>query len=144
MLNLLDKLTGKNHHYIYCNPSGLARIIQRPDKIEATNSSRLTVHHFVLKHAMTNANECKYHQAARATQPPTRLAPHHTGPIDSRRAARVTSPATRPRYEALEQFDEGQCRGHGSVKAERAKPAESIMRLPESSCILISCFVVSA
>jgi hypothetical protein len=35
MLNLLNKLTGKNHHYIYCNPSGLARIIQRPDIIES-------------------------------------------------------------------------------------------------------------
>jgi hypothetical protein len=35
MLNLLNKLTGKNHHYIYCNPSGLARIIQRSDTIES-------------------------------------------------------------------------------------------------------------
>jgi hypothetical protein len=37
MLNLLNKLTGKNHHYLlfYCNPSGLARIIQRSDAIES-------------------------------------------------------------------------------------------------------------
>jgi len=35
MLNLLNKLTGKNHHYFYCNPSGLARIIQRSDTIES-------------------------------------------------------------------------------------------------------------
>jgi hypothetical protein len=36
MLNLLNKLTGKNHHYFfYCNPSGLARIIQRSDAIES-------------------------------------------------------------------------------------------------------------
>jgi hypothetical protein len=35
MLNLLNNLTGKNHHYYYCNPSGLARIIQRSDAIES-------------------------------------------------------------------------------------------------------------
>jgi hypothetical protein len=35
ILNLLNKLTGKNHHYFYCNPSGLARIIQRSDTIES-------------------------------------------------------------------------------------------------------------
>jgi hypothetical protein len=35
MLNLLNELmTGKYHHY-NCNPSGLARIIQRPDTIES-------------------------------------------------------------------------------------------------------------
>jgi hypothetical protein len=34
-LNLLNKLTGKNHHYIYCNPSGLARIINRFDLFES-------------------------------------------------------------------------------------------------------------
>jgi hypothetical protein len=36
MLNLLNKLTGKNHHYYsYGNPSGLARIIKRSDLIES-------------------------------------------------------------------------------------------------------------